>query len=736
MSDLEGSAVTYTSVYTDFEPWRFQWVSDEEAPPSPDYVPGLEHPPSPDYVPSPEYPPSSVYVPYVPEPEYPEYLVPSDDEVILPAEKQPLPLVVSPTAVSPGIIDESDLEEDPEEYKADKSEDGPVDYSMDGGDDDDDSSGDDADDEDEPEEEEYEDEEEEEHVAPADSMVAPAIGARISVRPQTPPPVISEAEAERLLTLPLPSPSPLVSLSSPFIGERLARFASPAPSLPPSSSLTQTQSLQVSSTQALIDAVNATLPPPHVPSSPLPPLPPSLYISLLLFVEVGYGIREAWVDPTEVVPVVEPMTLGGVNDRVTELAKIQENDVQDLYALHEDAQDRQTRLAQQVNLLMGDSRDHEDQRCRSSSSGPVVRDSQANEGHADPTKGIVGTTKTVVQVKFAICTLLGAALTWWNGQVRTLGPDAYAMTWEVLKNKMTDKYYPQGEIKKLEIEFLLLMRKRRLTSTSVDFLITFMEMLSLPNPRRWMRLELANDLMDQKLRTYAERQTDNKRKADDLSRSNHGHQQQPFKRQNVSKVYNIGSGEKKLYGGSLPKCTKCHFHHNGLCTQKCHDYNKVGHFARDCRGSSNTNVANTQRDNRAVPKGNGCFECGAPGNFKRDCLKLKNKDGRNGNPQGWVYVVGNPEKNGNASRNPESNVVTENSYDVELATEKIVGVDTIIWGCTLNFLNHPFNIDLMPVELGSFDIVIGMDWLRKYHVVIVCDEKLVRIPYGGETLIF
>ncbi|GKG24397.1 hypothetical protein Tco_0395025, partial [Tanacetum coccineum] len=79
-------------------------------------------------------------------------------------------------------------------------------------------------------------------------------------------------------------------------------------------------------------------------------------------------------------------------------------------------------------------------------------------------------------------------------------------------------------------------------------------------------IELANDLMDQKLCTYAERQSDNKRKADDSSRNIHGHPQQPFKRQNVSKVYNMGTGERKPYGGSLPKCTKCHLHHNGLCT--------------------------------------------------------------------------------------------------------------------------------------------------------------------------
>ncbi|GKE84028.1 putative reverse transcriptase domain-containing protein, partial [Tanacetum coccineum] len=155
-------------------------------------------------------------------------------------------------------------------------------------------------------------------------------------------------------------------------------------------------------------------------------------------------------------------------------------------------------------------------------------------------------------------------------------------------------------------------------------------------------------------------------------------------------------------------------------------------------------------------------------------LKLKNKNEGSGNAQGWVYAVGNAEKNGNASRNPNSNIITgtfllnnryasilfdtgadrsfistafsplidiaptllENSYDVELANGKIVGIDTIIRGCTLNFLNHPFNIDLIPVELGSFDVIISMDWLRRCHAVIVYDEKLVRIPYGNETLIF
>ncbi|GJY81288.1 putative reverse transcriptase domain-containing protein [Tanacetum coccineum] len=70
-----------------------------------------------------------------------------------------------------------------------------------------------------------------------------------------------------------------------------------------------------------------------------------------------------------------------------------------------------------------------------------------------------------------------------------------------------------------------------------------------------------------------------------------------------------------------------------------------------------------------------------------------------------------------------------------MADENLVSINTVIQGCTLTLLNQPFEIDLMPIKLGSFNVVIGMDWLSKYHARIICDQKVVHIPIDGETLI-
>nr|GEV93762.1 retrotransposon protein [Tanacetum cinerariifolium] len=250
---------------------------------------------------------------------------------------------------------------------------------------------------------------------------------------------------------------------------------------------------------------------------------------------------------------------------------------------------------------------------------------------------------TVGEVKFATCTLLDVALTLWNIQIRSLGPDAYSMTWEVLKKKITNKYYPQSEIKKLEIELWNLKFVANETEKIDKYVSGLLDNIygsvKASKPKTLDEtIELANDLMDQKLRTYAKRQTNNKRKADKSFKKNHGHQQQPLKKQNVTKVYNMGTSEKS--------------HTVEIClSAPSAIFITMARVPRSATSETRNNGAN--------PKGNGCFECGASGNFKRDCPKLKNKDGRNANAQGWVYVVGNAERKGNASRDLDSNVVTE-----------------------------------------------------------------------------
>ncbi|GKD96073.1 putative reverse transcriptase domain-containing protein, partial [Tanacetum coccineum] len=77
----------------------------------------------------------------------------------------------------------------------------------------------------------------------------------------------------------------------------------------------------------------------------------------------------------------------------------------------------------------------------------------------------------------------------------------------------------------------------------------------------------------------------------------------------------------------------------------------------------------------------------------------------------------------------------EDSYEVELADGRVVSTNTVLKGCTLSLVNHIFEIDLMPIELRMFDVIISMDWLVKHDAVIICGEKVVRILYGNKTLI-
>ncbi|GJY20838.1 reverse transcriptase domain-containing protein [Tanacetum coccineum] len=269
-------------------------------------------------------------------------------------------------------------------------------------------------------------------------------------------------------------------------------------------------------------------------------------------------------------------------------------------------------------------------------------------------------------------------------------------------------------------------------------------------------VRIANNLMDQKLKGYDAKNAENKRRLE-----------------NVARAYTAGNNEKKPYNGPLPLYNKCRVYHEGPCTVRCGKCNKIGHLTRDCKVTNST--TSTQRGQVVSQRVLTYFECGRQGNFRSDCPKLKDQNRGNkagnkngvGKARGKAYVLGGGEANLDSNvvkgtfllNNHYASMIFDSgidisfisttfntllditpdtldvSYAVELADERISETNTILRGCTLGLLGHPFNIDLMLVELGSFDVIIGMDWLANHHAVIVCDEKIMRIPYRDEVLI-
>ncbi|GJS16557.1 putative reverse transcriptase domain-containing protein [Tanacetum coccineum] len=214
----------------------------------------------------------------------------------------------------------------------------------------------------------------------------------------------------------------------------------------------------------------------------------------------------------------------------------------------------------------------------------------------------------------------------------------------------------------------------------------------------------------------------------------------------------------KVSSGSLPLCERCFTRHVGPCTIKCHKCGKVGHKARYCKEKNVATGANAQPILT-------CYDCGEQGHTRNRCPR-KVKQEEVGEVRGRAYAIKDAEPQGPnvvtgtfLLNNRYASVLFDSgsdrsfvdtrfssmlniepvkiraSYEVELADGRVVSTNTVLKGCTLNLVNHIFEIDLMPIELGTFDVIIGMDWLVKHDAVIVYGEKVVCIPYGNKMLI-
>nr|GEX90602.1 hypothetical protein [Tanacetum cinerariifolium] len=642
------------------------------APPSPDYIPGPEHPPSPSYVPGPEHPPSPMEIPYVPEPEYPEYLAPSDEEA--PLEDQPLPADASPIAAS-------------------------LDYPSDDDDDDD------TDDED-PEEEPFkeDDEEEEEHPALADSLTVRVVDLVLSARET------EELEADELthepgspISIPFSytrlhrahktvRPKPPMSTSMEASIARHAAVLSPPlpiPSLP--LPLPSPLTTSPTDTGARTDIPEADMPPRKKAclTAPTPrfkigessaadaarqPRPTESDLRRCRVKQAGYKITDALDKIVDKMMEMAPTTLEGVNKRVTELdttvsrgrmslrssaiaAHVRTLETQ-VAALITQTMPLQTQLATALGRI---------EALIDRGVAAALAERNANRSRNGDNSNNLGTGKRLDMVELSqegcwigccLCNVVGSL--------------------EMNDHEQVERYI--GGVLDM-IHGSVKASKPQSMQEAIDF---------------------ATEMMDKKMLTHAER-------------------------------------DKKPYGGTKPLCPKCNYLHDGPCTPKCTNCKKIGHVARNYKSrpaanNKNNNNINNQSSQGENARGITCYEFGVLGHYKSDCSKLKN--GNQGNRAGSGNVVARAYAIGTARTNLNSNVVTDHGYDVKLADGRIIWVNTLIRGCTLNFLNHPFNVDLMPIEMGSVDVIIGMDWLVKYHVVIVCNEKLVRVPFGDEILIF
>ncbi|GJT03305.1 putative reverse transcriptase domain-containing protein [Tanacetum coccineum] len=330
------------------------------------------------------------------------------------------------------------------------------------------------------------------------------------------------------------------------------------------------------------------------------------------------------------------------------------------------------------------------------------------------------------QVKYASCTLLNSALTLWNSHKRTIGFEAaYAMSWAELMKLMTEVYCLRNEVQRMKTELWnLVVKGNDLTAYTRRFQeLVLLCTRMVPNEEDKVERFVKGfpDNIQGNLKEYA-RIDKNKRRLDNNLRDNRG-QQPVFKRQNVggqnvARAYTAGNNEKK----------------------------GPGHFRKDYPKLRNQNHGN----------------------------KTGNKNGnKTGNQTGGNEATAKDYAIGGGGANPDSNIVMgtfllnnryasmlfdsgadrsfvsstfsalldvapstlDTSYAIELAVERISKTNVVLKGCTLGLLGHPFDINLMPTELGSFDVIISMDWLAKYHAVTVCDEKVIRIPFGDEVLI-
>ncbi|GKA56098.1 putative reverse transcriptase domain-containing protein [Tanacetum coccineum] len=291
------------------------------------------------------------------------------------------------------------------------------------------------------------------------------------------------------------------------------------------------------------------------------------------------------------------------------------------------------------------------------------------------------------KVMFAAATLQGLALTWWNAKVATMGLETVnQMPWTEMKQLMIAEFCP--------IEELALMCPRMVEPEIV------------------------------KVDAYIRGLTDNIKGEVTSSKPANLNEANNQKQGNVRAMV-TASTDGKVSSRSLPLCERCFTRHVGQCTIKCQKCGKIRHKARYCKEKNVATGANAL----PIPT---CYNCAEGPNVVTGTFLLNNR---------YAFVLSGSGSDRSFVDTRFSSMLNIDpvkiraSYEVELADGRVVSTSTVLKGCTLNLVNHIFEIDLMQIKLGTFDVIIGMDWLVKHDAVIVYGEKVVRIPYRNKMLI-
>nr|GEZ84219.1 putative reverse transcriptase domain-containing protein [Tanacetum cinerariifolium] len=300
-------------------------------------------------------------------------------------------------------------------------------------------------------------------------------------------------------------------------------------------------------------------------------------------------------------------------------------------------------------------------------------------------------------VKFAMATLCGRALTWWNGRTKAMGIEAANNTpWSEVKKWMTEEFCPRSVIQRMEQELYNL----RMKGMDIDGYTNRFHELAVSENDRTRGLRLVYQLMGQLIQDKADEATEGEKRKGEGDRGSHGdNRREHNRRQNQRREMS---------------CYNCH--EKGHRKKDCPKFGRNGQGGNNREGAYRLGAINVHEDLKVIT---GTFLLN---NHYATALFDSGVDRSFVSTKFSTLINIKPVK-------------IDTSYEVELADGKIVSTNNVLKGCTLNLLNHSFPIDLMVIELGSFDVIIGMDWLSKNDAAILCGEKKVRIPLKNEVLI-